>query len=251
MKNIKTIAILLIFVSLCMSIVDAATTTPFIIRNDKKKLLVKSLTADEEGVLTYKTQGFSQKLKPRQYSYARIPIPTAIKSAVLKYRAKKYRDAVKEFDTAFKTNRYLGWGSYCMYYAAKSLEARDKNTDALARLKLLKHMPIDKEEMPWYFKAKKLESEILILEEQFDEASKILSIISKGNDTASAMFANNAKGDILLAQKKNSEALFIYMRNVLLFNPSKSKDSVKAITEVVKILKEQKNPRTAEFEKLQ
>ena len=251
MKNIKTVAILIIFVSLCMTTVNAATTKPFVIRSDKKKLLVKSLTADAKGILTYQAQGFSQKLKPGRYLYARTPLPNSIKDAVRKYRSKKYRDAVKEFDAAFKTNRYLGWGSYCMYYAAKSLEASKKDSEALTRLALLKKMPLDKEEMPWFMKAKQLEADILIKNKKFEKASKVLSIISKSSDTKSAMFANNAKGDILKAEGNNSEALFMYMRNVILFNPDKSKESVKAITETVKILKDQKNPQAEEFEKLQ
>ena len=251
MKNIKTVAILIIFVSLCMTVVNAATTKPFVIRNDKKKLLVKSLTSDEKGVLTYQTQGFSQKLKPKRYLYARVPLPKSIKDAVRKYRAKKYRNAIKEFDATFKTNRYLGWGSYCMYYAAKSLEASNKNSEALIRLALLKKMPLDKEELPWFMKAKQLEADILIENKKFEKASKILSIISKSSNTTSAMFANNAKGDILMAEGKDSEALFMYMRNVILFNPEKTQQSVKAFTETVKILKNQKNPRAEEFQKLQ
>jgi len=250
MKNIKNIVVMIIFVGLCATVVNAATTRPFIIRNDKKRLPVKTLTADANGVLAYKTSGFSQKLKPGQYIYARIPLPEAIKNAVRKYRAKKYKDAIKEFDAAFKTNRYLGWGSYCMYYAAKSLEGMDKKSEAVEKLKLLKDMPKDPEEMPWFLKAKQLEADILIAEKKFDAAGKVLSIISKGGDQKSAMFANNAKGDILMAQGKDSEALFMYLRNVLLFNSDKSAPSTKAITEVVKILKAEKNPRAEEFEKM-
>ena len=250
MKNIKNIVVLIIFASLCTGVVNATTTKPFIIRNDKKKLAVKKLTADANGVLSYQTSGFSQKLKPGQYIYARVPLPKSIKDAVRKYRAKKYKDAIKEFDVAFKTNRYLGWGSYCMYYAAKSLEGMDKKSEAVEKLKLLKDMPKDPEEMPWFLKAKQLEADILIAEKKFDAAGKVLSIISKGGDQKSAMFANNAKGDILMAQGKDSEALFMYMRNILLFDSDSSAPSTKAVTEVVKILKAENNPRAAEFEQM-
>jgi predicted negative regulator of RcsB-dependent stress response len=250
MKNIKKIVVLIILAFFCTTMVNAATTKPFIIRNDKKRLPVKKLTADENGVLAYQTSGFSQKLKPGQYIYARVPLPEAVKNAKRKYNAKKYKDAVKEFSEAFKTARYLGWGSFCMLYAAKSLESMDKKTEAIEKLKLLKEIPKDSEEMPWFLKAKQLEADLLIAEKKFDAAGKVLSVISKGGDQKSAMFANNAKGDILIAQGKNSEALFMYMRNILLFSPDKSAPATKAIDEVVKILKAQNDPRAEEFEKM-
>jgi len=250
MKNIKNIVIMIIFASLCTGIVHAATTKPFIIRNDKKRLVVKKLTADANGVLSYQTSGFSQKLKPGQYLYARVPMPASVKSAARKYRAKKYKDAVKEFSEAFKTARYLGWGSYCMLYAAKSLDSIKKKKEAVEKLQLLKKVPKDSEEVSWFLKAKQLEADILIAEKEFDAAGKVLGIIAKAGDKKSAMFANNAKGDILMAQGKDSEALFMYLRNVILFNPDKSAPSTKAITEVVKILKDENNPRAEEFENM-
>ena len=249
MKNIKTAIILIIFTSLCMTVVAAQ---PFIVRNDKKRLLVKSLSASEDGVLTYKTQNFSQKLKPGQYLYARIPTPPkSITAALSKYRAKKFKDAAKEFDAAFKTNRYLGWGSFCMYYAGKSFEGLNKKSEALARFEQLKDIPLDKEEIPWFLKAKQLEADMLIADKQFEKATKVLSVISRSGDKKSAMFANNARADILDAEGKSSEALFIYMRNVILFTPDKSKESLKSISKSVEILKKQNNPRAADIEKMQ
>ena len=247
MKNIKAAIILTIFTSLCMTVV---AEQPFIVRNDKKRLLVKSISASESGVLTYKTQNFSQKLKPGQYLYARAPLSNALKDAVRKYRSKDYKHAVKEFDEAYKTSRYLGWGSFCIYYAAKSLETLNKKDEALKRLKQLKDIPLDPEEISWFLKAKQMEADILIAEKKFDDATKVLSVISRSGDTKSAMFANNARADILVAEGKSSEALFIYMRNVILFNPDKSKESMKSIAKAVEILKAQNNPRAADIEKM-
>ena len=250
MKNIKNITVAIILTSLCTVSLQAATTKPFIIRSDKKKLMVKELSADANGVITYKTSNFSQKLKPGQYLFARTPMPKDVKEATRQYRSKSYKNAVKAFDAAFKTARYVGWGSVCMYYAAKSLEALGKKSEAVDRLKLLKKIPMDPEEMPFFLKAKKLEADLLIAEKKFDDASAVLSVISKGGDQKTAMFANNAKGDMLMAQGNKSEALFMYLRNVILFKPGKSQEAEKSITEAVKILEEQKNPRASEFEKM-
>ena len=247
MKNIKNITVAIILTSLCAVSLQAATTKPFIVRNDKKKLMVKELSADENGVITYKTSNFAQKLKPGKYLFARTPMPKSVKNAAREYRAKKYKNAVKAFDTAFKTARYVGWGSFCMYYAAKSLENLNKKSEAIDHLKLLKKIPMDPDEMPFFLKAKKLEADILIAEKKFDDASAVLSIISRGGDQKTAMFANNAKGDILMAQGNKSEALYMYLRNVILFTPGKSQEAAKARTKAVEILEEQKNPRASEF----
>ena len=248
MKNIKTAVILILFASLCTTVM--AEQQSFIVRNDKKRLLVKSISASEDGVLTYKTQNFSQKLKPGQYLFARGPMSNELKDAVHKYRSKDYKHAVVGFDKAYKTGRYLGWGSLCMYYAAKSLEALHKKDEALKRLQQLKDIPLDKEEVSWFLKAKQMEADMLIADKKFDDAANVLSVISRTGDTKSAMFANNARADILVAQGKSSEALFIYMRNIILFNPDKSKESLKSISKVVEILKAQNNPRAADFEKM-
>ena len=247
MKNIKAVVILILLASLCTTVVAEQA---FIVRTDKKRLLVKSISASEDGVLTYKTQNFSQKLKPGHYLYAHAPLSDALKNAVRKYRSKDYKNAVKEFDKAYKTSRYLGWGSFCIYYSAKCLEALNKKDEALKRLQQLKDIPLDKEEVSWFLKAKQMEADILIAKKKYDDAANVLSVISRSGDSKSAMFANNARGDILVDQGKSSEALFIYMRNIILFNPDKSKESLKSISKVVEILKEQKNPRAADFEKM-
>ena len=227
---------------------SASITKPFILRSDKKKMVVSLLEANAEGVLTYKIKDFSSKIKPEGYIYARAPMPGDVKNASRKFRAGQYKDAAKAFKEAYKTKRFLGWGAYCIYYAAKALIKAQKQGDAINTLEILKDFPLDPEDLKYFLKAKKLEADILIKEKKLDKVVKILDLLSKGNDQATAMFANNTKGDLLSAQGKDNEALYMYMRNILLYNPDKSTESIKAIKRVVEILKAQNNPRAAEYE---
>ena len=175
-------------------------------------------------------------------------MPEDVRDASKKLRAGKYKDAAKAFKEAYKTKRFLGWGSYCMYNAAKALVKMNKKGEAIDTLETLKDYPVDPEDAKYFLKAKKLEADILIKEKKLDKVAKVLNILSKGSDQATAMFANNAKGDLLAAQGKENEALYMYMRNILLYNPDNSPESVKAIKRVVEILKAQNNPRADEFE---
>jgi len=248
MKKIITVTLLSL---LCISGIYAAGR-PFVVLREGKKQQIQSITADANGTVKYVIRGgITVKKKVGQYIYARAPMPNNVKEAAKKYRARSYKDAAAAFNEAFKTARYLGWGSYCMYYAAKSQESRDKPAEAIAMLAQLKEMPVDPEEVPYFLKAKKMEAAFLIKEKKMDDALKVLGVITKASDTETAMFANNAKGDILLAQKKDKEALYMYLRNLILFNPDKSSgEFMKAIDKAVEILKARNDPRAAEYEKL-
>jgi len=247
MKNILSWALITMII---MGTYTLHAARPFIVRNDKKRMVVNQLTADAKGKLSYKTGRITAGMKPGEYIYARIPAPKELRDASSKYRAKKYKDAVTAFEDAYKKYRYLGWNTYCVYYAAKSLDALGKKNDALTEIRKLMAPPADPESESFYLKAKQLEASILIEQGETKDAEIILKELAKGNDTESAMFANNAKGDILTNQGKESEALFFYMRNVILFTPDNSKESQKGLARTVEILKAQNDPRAEEFEKM-
>jgi len=245
---IKGITIFILVTIIGPSLLNAASRKPYIIKIDKKRLHVDSITADEKGDLKYKIRAMTAGLKKKQYIYAYIPMPKEIMEAKRKYNSKKYQDAIEAFDKAYNSYRWLGWGSVCIYYSAKSLDSLGKKTEAAAKTALLNEMPVNPKEMEFFLKSKQLEADILISEKKYEAAKKVLNYLSKGDNKESAMFANNAKGDILSSQGKESEALFIYLRNIILFHPDKSKESIKAINKTAKILKEQGNPRAEEFE---
>jgi tetratricopeptide (TPR) repeat protein len=249
MINIKSITILFLFLTVMgTSILNAASGKPFIIKRDRKRMVVDGLSADEKGNIKYRIRSMSAVMKPSQYIYAHVAIPKEIMEARKKFNSKQYKDAVKAFDKAYKAYKYLGWGSVCIYYSAKSLEALGKTDEAVAKSSLLKEIPKDPEEMPYFMKAKQVEADILVKAKKYEDAKKVLNFLSKGNDKESAMFANNSKGDILCKQGKESEAVFIYLRNIILFDADKSKESLKAIKKTAELLKAQGHPRAKEFE---
>ena len=251
MKMVRNISIVLVSVIMFISASSLTAEGPFIVKKDGKKIMAKSILADSNGVLTIKTGSMTTKLKPRAYRYARIPMPAEVKTAGGKYKAKRYADATRAFDLAYKKYRYLGWDAYCVYYAAKSFEHLKKRAELLKRVQLLPDVqPSDPDKVVFWLKAKQLEATVLIEDKKLEEAGKVLDAIAKGTDQSSAMFANNAKGDILTSQGNESEALFMYMRNLILFPQDKSKEFQKALDRVVEILKAQQNPQAAEYEKM-
>lgn len=251
MNNIKSISILVLFFTVFVtSLLSGAARRPFIIKRDKKRVEVSSISADEKGNIKYKMGSMTAGMKPSQYIYAHVPMPAEVIDAKRKYNSKNYRDAIKGFDAAYKKYQYLGWGSMCIYYSAKSLAAEGKSEEAIAKAAILKEIPKNPEEVPFFMKAKQVEADMLVKSKKYEEAKKVLNFLSKGKDKASAMFANNSKGDILCSQGKEPEAVFMYLRNVILFNPDKSKEHTKAVEKTAELLKKQGHPRAEEFEKL-
>ena len=247
--NMKFFTILLsiIFVA---SIAEAYQRKPYIVLKDNKKLLVQNLQVDEKGQIRFKAGKVTLKKKPGEYKCAYAPMPQNVKDAYRQFQAKKFLISGRSFLKAYKTAKYIGWGSFCIYYAAKASFERHKRADAFALLDKLKKVPLTPDDADYFTKAKRMEVDELIKDQKYDIAAKALNPLIKTNNAPSVMFANNAKGDIFTKQGNEAEALYMYMRNIILFNPDGSKESNKAIDRVIQILKSQNNPRATEFEKL-
>ena len=223
---------------------------PFIISKQNKKIIADKITADLRGNLTYTARGVSQKMKPSAYIYARIPAPKAIKQAYATIKSKKYADAVRAFDKAYKHYRYLGWDVYCIYYSAIALNKLGKKAEAIAKINQLTKQPEDRQKLPRYMEARKLLAELYIAESEFDKAQEILKELGSASNASIAAFANNKQGDILYKKGKKKDALLMYLRTVLLFDKSNTKERPKALKKTIEILKEQQNNKYLVFEKM-
>lgn len=229
--------------------VFAEREKPFI-QTKTKKITADKITSDSKGVLTYSASGFSQKMKPNGYIYARIPKPTEIFKAFSKLKSKKYADAAKYFESAYKKYRYLGWNVYCIYYEAYALEKLGKKAEAIVKIKKLDETPKDKTKMRRYMEAKKLLADLYIAENKFEPAQEVLKELGGAQDPAIAAFANNKQGDILAKKGKNKDALLMYLRTVLLFDKHNKKERPEALAKTVKLLKDSKNNKYLVFEKM-
>lgn len=227
----------------------AAPEKPFI-KTKTKTITADKITSDSKGVLTYTASGFSQKIKPGDYEYARIPKPKEVNNAFNKLKSKKYDETVKEFEKAYQDYRYLGWDVYCIYYGAYALDKDGKKAEAIAMINRLTEMPEDRSKLPQYMEAKKLLAELYIEQSKFNEAQDVLKELGTAQSSAIAAFANVKQGDILLKKGKRKDALLMYLRTVLLFDKNNKKERPEALQKTVEILKGDRNNKYLVFEKM-
>jgi len=220
------------------------------IKTKTRTITAQKITADSQGVLTYKKGQISQKIKPSAYLYARIPMPKKIRDASSKYKAKKYSEASSQFSKCYNEYKYLGWDVFCIYYDAMALDKLGKKSEAIVKIKLLEKIPLDRKKVKMYFEAKKNLATLYISMDQFNDASTILTQLGMSNNDSIAAFANNANGDILAKQGKKKDALLMYLRTVLLFPKTNKKERPAALVKTAKILKADKNNKYLDFEKI-
>jgi len=246
LKTVKSVfVVFILFTGICIT----AKEKPFI-QTKTKRIIADSITATKNGTLTYKASGFSQKIKPKDYLYARIPMPQEIKSASKKIKTKQYKKAVSEFNNAYQKYKFLGWDIFTLFYAAYALEKLGKTELAIEKLQAITQKPKDKKKLSNYFTAKKMEASLCIDSSDFDKAEKILTLIGEAEDPAIFSFVNNARGDILSKQNKGREAVLMYLRTIMLCTKDNKKERPEALKKVIKILKDEQNNRALDFEKI-
>lgn len=226
-----------------------ADEKPYIMTKTKK-ITADKIKSDAKGNLIYTDSGFSRKIKPTQYLYARIPKPSEIVSAFNKLRSKKYSDGAKAFEQCYKEYRHLGWDVYCTYYEAYALDKLGKKAEAISVIKRLSELPKDPTKMRRYMEAKKMLADLYIAENKFDDAQVVLKELGGAQDSSIAAFANNKQGEILKKKGKDKDALLMYLRTVLLFDKNNKKERPEALIATIKLLKEAKNNKYLIFEKM-
>ena len=219
-----------------------------IIKTKSKLIKAESITANSSGVLTFKSGGATQQIKPGKYIYARISKPKFISSADKKLSAKQFGAAIEAYDKAYNKYKYLGWGSYCLYKKALAQAKMKKNKEAIATLKRIQK-PIDPEEKKLYNKSKQLLTDLNIKIGNLKEARSEMNSIGKSSNPRTIAKSNNKQGDILLKDGKRKEALLMYLRTVLLID-KKIKERKTALKKVIKILKDDGNIQYKKFQKM-
>ena len=111
-------------------------------------------------------------------------------------------------------------------------------------------MPVDREKIARYLEAKKLLAELYIEKSNYPAAQTVLKELGNARSSSIAAFSNVKQGDILLKQGKKKDALLMYLRTVLLFNKSNTKERPEAFRKTISILKGDKNNKYLVFEKM-
>ena len=240
-------------INLIFALILCGTTAVFagdkgIIKTKSKLIKAESITANSSGVLTFKSGGATQQIKPGKYIYARITKPKYISSADKKLSLKQYAPAIDAYNKAYAKYKYLGWGTYCLYKKAYAQARMKKNKEAIATLKKIQK-PIDPEMKKIYTKSKELLTDLNIKTGNLSAARQEMQSIGKSSNPRVIAKSNNKQGDILLKNGKRKEALLMYLRTVLLID-KKVKERKTALNKVIKILKDDGNIQYKKFEKM-
>jgi len=207
-----------------------------------------ALTALPDGTLRLQLQagGPVQTFKPGTYRAAYIPKPREVAQLEALFARKQYADVVKYGPAVFARYKFLGWGDYVAALHARALLAQNKPEAALKVLD-------EARAWAWFHQDELLKARVLALVElkKFDDALQAAEALAKSDRRDMAAFAFNIRGRILAAKGRKREAVLEYLKTVLLFRPGQAdRERTEAKERVVALLKEMKDPRWKEFEKL-
>lgn len=207
-----------------------------------------ALTALPDGTLRLqlKAGGPIETFKPGTYRAAYIPKPRQVTQLEALLARKQYADVVKYGPALFAGYKFLGWGDSIAALHARALLAQGKAEDAVKVLD---------EARPWaWFHGDELfktRIQALLELKKFDEVMKSAEALSKSDRPDAAAFAFNVRGRILEAKGRKREAVLEYLKTVLLFRPGRvDRERKEAKERVVALLKDMKDPRWKEFEKM-
>jgi len=225
---------------------------PFVLTATGKKRTYDKITSDASGTLTVTAGKISQKIKTSAYKYAWVPLQQApeVSNMYRAYKARKYTDVVVAFNPAYKKYRHLGWECFSILMVAKALNNLGKTPAAISKLELIKGKPDNPTESKYYFQAKRLLAELYVKNANLDKAKNALKDLSQSKDDAIVAFANNIRGDIYLKEGKTKDAIIEYAKTALLFEKTNKKERPEALRKIVQLLRQEKNNKAKNFEKI-
>jgi len=229
---------------------DLIAAKPFVITKQNKKQVYDQISCNSRGVLTLKKGQITMKMNPRDYKYARVPMPKSIKKAAIALKDKKYSEAAAMFGKLYPQYKYVGWDVFCALAGAQAFEANGKKTEAIKRLTLLKKIPTDPANVAYYMRAQKLLAALYVDTSDYSKALAVLNILAQSKNDNIAAFSNNLEGDILLKQGKTKDAKLMYMKTALLFDKTNRQERPEALLKIIEMLKKEKNNKALEFEKM-
>lgn len=241
----RRILVFMLGAALCAPMVrgQRGKAEAYVMGTDGKKMPVASLSADANGVLTFKKGKFQQKIKPDKYLYAWTPKPAGVLAADKSLKKKDYAQAVKAYEAAMKTVKFIGWDIYCMYRQAYAQGKSGDNAAAIATLKplvdyKLKNPAKEKDLM----RALKMLGQLYISTGDFTAAEAVLAKLGNARDDDTAAYALLKRGDILAEQGKKKDAVVMYMQVALLF-PKGNKERPEALLKTANTLKDMNDAR--------
>ncbi len=244
---------ILIFGALLMcSVFLQANEQVVVVKKDNSQAKGILLDVDGAGTLTIQDGQFKTKLKSSEYAYARIAQePADYSNAEKLLKSGKFAEAEKLYSqVAASKYKFLGYELPALYGKATCLEKLGKDDDAIKILtSVTKSEPVDKQLDLHFYNSKRLLSDIYIKQNKFDLAYPVLTELGNTNSDNLAAYSFNARAEILTKQGKKKDAVLMYMRTALLFDP-KISERGDSLVNIVKLLKEMNDTRAIKFEEM-
>lgn len=205
------------------------------------------ITVSPNGDLAVRSGKFTNKIKKKDYVYASVPMPSEVKNALSKLKAKSYDEAIKLADDAHGKYRMLGWDLCCLAIKGDAEKAKGKTEDALKTLQPAeKYELINPEEEKYLGRCLKIVSEIYFDMKKYNESNAVLAKIAYSKTPEIAGYALNKQGDIFYAQGDKSRAVTQYLQTVLVIKDA-SDEKAEALLKIANTLKEQNDNRAAKY----
>lgn len=221
----------------------------YIKKKDGSKISANSITSNAAGDLTYEmgTEKIKSIIKKKDYVFAWIPEPSAIKAADAAMKKKDYDTAAKGFLKASEDFKNLGWYVYSLDMYGKALFDLGKKEDAIKALSALKGYDAkDEKEEDSLMDAYKTLASAYIDTAKYKDAETVLKELEKAKNDDMAAYASIAGGDIAMKQGNKKDAALMYLQAVLLF-PVSNKERPLALCKAANALKEINHPQAAKY----
>ncbi|MBT3376687.1 MAG: tetratricopeptide repeat protein [Lentisphaerae bacterium] len=229
------------------NVVPAASDC-YVVKRNGSKVKGVSLKAETDGTLKLQMErnGPTQTFKKGSYRFGYVPRPKEVVSLEKAIDADKHDLVLKHAPQLFDRYKYLGWGDYISYLEGMAYIAKKQFSQAKTSLERGSNFRAKHEE-------ELLQGMVLALLglKDIDRAKPMLTKMMKSADRGMAAFSFNARGDILVQEGKKKEAVLEYLKTLLLFQPgSVDRERDKARTQAVALLKELKDSRWQEIQKI-
>lgn len=220
----------------------------YVVKRNGSKVKGVSLKAESDGTLKLQMgkKGPTQSFKKGTYRYGYVSKPKEVASLEKAAKGGKHDLILKHAPQVFDRYKYLGWGDHISYLEgmayiekkqfrqAKTSFERGSNFRARHDEELLQGMVL-----------------ALLGLKEIDKVKPMLAKMMKSADKDMAAFSFNVRGDILAQEGKKKEAVLEYLKTLLLFRPgSVERQRDKARTQAVVLLKEMKDSRWQEIQKI-
>lgn len=205
------------------------------------------ITASPNGDLAVRSDKFTSKIKKKDYVYAYIPMPSDVKNAFSKLKAKNYAEAMKLAEQAHAKYKLLGWDLACLSIKAEAQKGLGKSEDALNTLQpVAAYELVNPEEEKYLERCLKVTSEIYFDLKKYAECNAALAKIAYSSSPEIAGYALNKEGDIFYQQGVKDKAIIKYLQTVLIIKEAKE-ERAEALLKTANTLKEQNDNRAAKF----